>query len=429
MSSGYNKSDFFIADGFGEQTTGMLGFVDYNKINKLSEFRTPHSLGNFYSTFTEFLGFLPNSDEWKVMALASLGNPKKYYNKIRNLIKVRDINFELDLSYFEFYMFYTNNYYSLKFIEEFGEPVDKSNDLSSYHYDLVASLQKVVEDVVFEILNNLQNKTKNKNITLSGGFFMNSVLNGKILKNTNYQNIYIGGSPDDSGISLGSALYGYVYEQRSKIKRPSIIENYFGCEYTDNDITKELNKRKIKFIKSNNIEKYVAKKLKEQNIVAWFQGKSEFGQRALGNRSILADPTIENVKENVNSSIKYREGFRPFAPSVLEDKVSIYFNINKDEQSYFMEKVFMFKKKYHDKLPGVVHYDGTGRLQSVSKKVNLKYYNLIEEFEKISGYPILLNTSFNINGMPLVETPSDAIDCFFKSGIDYLILNNFIVKK
>ena len=429
LSSGFETSDFFIADGFGENTTGLIGSVNYSRIDSLSNLRTPHSLGGFYSTFTEFLGFRPNSDEWKVMALASLGNPKTYYNKVKKLIKVYDLKFELDLSYFEHYMFFTPNYFSPKFIEKFGSPVRNLKELTQYHYDLVASVQKVVEDVSIEILNNLQGKTKNKNIVVSGGFFMNSVLNGKIIDRTNYEDIYIGGSPDDSGISIGSALYGLIYDKKYTNQLPNIINNYYGVAYSDSEVINELNKRKIKFKQIENIEKFVAKKLRKKNIVAWFQGKSEFGQRALGNRSILADPTHKDVKDRVNSSIKYREGFRPFAPSVLKDKQSDYFQISQNQNSYFMEKVFLFKKGLTDKLPGVVHFDGTGRLQSVCEKTNPKYYELIKEFEKLSGYPIVLNTSFNINGMPLVETPGDALDCFYKSGIDYLVMNNIIIEK
>jgi carbamoyltransferase len=429
FTSGFENADYFVADGFGENTTGLIGKIDYSNIEVFSNFRTPHSLGSFYSTFTEFLGFHPNGDEWKVMALASLGNPNTLYDKVRSLIKVNDLEFELDLSYFEHYMFFTQNYFSPKFVKEFGNPISKLEQLTQYHYDLVAAVQKVAEDVSIEILNNLYNKTKAKNIVVSGGFFMNSVLNGKILEKTPYEKIHIGGSPDDSGISIGSAFYGLVFDKKQKNILPKLEHNYYGGEFSDSEIISELTKRKIKFTTIDNCEKFVAEKLREKNIVAWFQGRSEFGQRALGNRSILADPTFDDVKDRVNSSIKYREGFRPFAPSVLEEKQSEYFNIVKGQESYFMEKVFMFKDEYKDKLPGVVHFDGTGRIQTVSNKTNPKYHKLISEFEKLSGYPIVLNTSFNINGMPLVESPADAIDCFYKSGIDYLVMNNIVIEK
>lgn len=429
FTSGFESSDFFVADGFGENTTGLIGKINYEGIESFSNFRTPHSLGSFYSTFTQFLGFHPNGDEWKVMALASLGNPETLYDKVKKLVKVTDLEFELDLSYFEHYMFFTENYFSPKFIKEFGNPITKLEELTQYHYDLVAAVQKVAEDISIEILNNLHKKTQSKNIVVSGGFFMNSVLNGKVLDKTPYENIHIGGSPDDSGISIGAVLYGWVFDKNQKAILPKLDHNYFGMFYTDSEIIKELNKRKIKFTIVDDVEKYVAEKLREKNIVAWFQYKSEFGQRALGNRSILADPTFDDVKDRVNSSIKYREGFRPFAPSVLEERENEYFNITKGQNSYFMEKVFMFKDEYKDKLPGVVHFDGTGRLQTVSKNINPKYHRLISEFEKLSGFPIVLNTSFNINGMPLVETPADAIDCFYKSGIDYLVMSNIVIEK
>jgi carbamoyltransferase len=432
LSSGFSTSDFFVADGFGENTTGCVGTVDVKNlsINTFNSFPSPHSLGSFYSTFTQFLGFRPNGDEWKVMALASLGNPDIYYEKVKKLIKVSDTSVELDLSYFEHYLFFTKNYYSDKFIKFFGNPVKTLKGLKQQHYDLVAAVQKVVENVAIEIMTNLHHKTKSKNIVVSGGFFMNSVLNGKILDKTPYENVYIGGSPDDSGISIGSALYGLVFDKKQKLKSSEQLKhNYFGKEYSDKDIEKELVKRKIKYKIVENIEEFVAQKIRDKNIVAWFQGRSEFGQRALGNRSILADPTKEDIKDIVNSSIKYREGFRPFAPSVLEERQDDYFIIPKKQNSYFMEKVFMFKEEHKKNLPGVVHFDGSGRLQTVSKKINPKYHKLIKEFQKISGYGIVLNTSLNVNGMPLVDTPSDAINCFYQSGIDCLVMNNIVVEK
>lgn len=429
LLSGFEDSDFFIADGFGENTSGFVGTASLNSIDILNEFRAPHSLGSFYSTFTEFLGFRPNGDEWKVMALASLGNPDTHYEKVKSLISVDDTGFELDLSYFEHYLFFTKHYYSEKFIEIFGKRISKLEELTQYHYDLVAAVQKFAEDVAIEILNNLHTKTGSQNIVLSGGFFMNSVLNGKVLEKTPYENIYIGGSPDDSGISIGSALYGWVYDKGNKEILDRLNHNYFGKQYSNSDIIKELDKRKIKYEIVEDIEKFAAAKIRTKNIVGWFQGRSEFGQRALGNRSILADPTHSDIKDIVNSSIKYREGFRPFAPSVLKEKQDEYFHIPKGQNSYFMEKVFMFKDEYKDKLPAVVHFDGSGRLQTVSEKINPKYYRLIEEFEKLSGFGIVLNTSLNINGMPLVDSPADAINCFYQSGIDYLIMNNIAIAK
>ena len=430
FNSGFDSADFLIADGYGEHTSGCIGQVTQNDIKKFDSFRAPHSLGSFYSTFTQYLGFRPYSDEWKVMALASLGNPDIYYEKVKNLIKVSDLSFELDLSYFEYYLSFTDNYFSPKFIKLFGEPINDLKSLNEDRYNLVAAVQKVVEEACLELINNLQKKTNSKKIVVSGGFFMNSVLNGKILSNSKYENIYIGGSPDDSGISIGAAQYGFFLDKKNKQKNTIMLKhNYFGKEYSDEDILREINKRKIKSSTINNVEAFVAKKLREKKIVGWFQGKSEFGQRALGNRSILADPTHNDIKDIINKSVKYREQFRPFAPAILKEKQEKYFNITKKQDSYFMEKVFMFKKEYIKKLPGVVHFDGSGRLQTVDKEINPKFYSLIEEFEKLSDHPVIINTSLNINGVPMAETPSDAIDCFFQSGIDFLVMNNIVISK
>lgn len=429
INSGFSSSDFCVMDGFGEHTTGMVGVIDYEKPFPFQSFRSPHSLGSFYSTFTEFLGFHPNGDEWKVMALASLGDPAKHYDKIKKLIVIEDLNLELDLSYFEHYLPFTDNYFSPKFEKTFGPPLKQLKQLTQNHYDLVASVQKVAEETVIKLLKNLHNKTGASKIVLSGGFFMNSVLNGKVLQQTPYENVYIGGSPDDSGISIGSALYGLVYDKGIKEIHPRNLENYYGGEFSTEQIVTELDKRKIKYKIIPEIETFAAAKIRDKKIIGWFQGRSEFGQRALGNRSILADPTCAKIKDMVNSSIKYREGFRPFAPSVIEEKQHDFFINEENQKSFFMEKVLLFKEEFRKSLGAVVHFDGSGRLQTVSSEINPKYHKLICEFEKLSGFPIILNTSFNINGMPLVETPSDAIECFYKSGIDYLIMNNVVVEK
>ena len=429
LLSGFEKSDFFIADGFGESSSGCSGNVDKKNINEISNNRTPHSLGLFYSTFTDFLGFKHNSDEWKVMALSSLGNPKKYYDQIRSMIKINDLTYELDLSFFEVVMFWTNNYFSPKFVQTFGNPCDKIENLGKQEYDLVSALQKVVEEVVIEILCNLHKRTKNENLVVSGGFFMNSLLNGKIISDTPYKKLFIGGSPDDSGISIGSALYGSNYVIKNRVHYNKLNHNYFGKKYYNQEVENELKLRKIPFQKIDKPEEIGAKLIYDQKIIAWFQGCSEFGERALGNRSILADPTNPNIKDLINKSIKYREGFRPFAPAVLSEYVHDMFHIPSSETAFFMEKIFIFKEKWRQKLPGVVHFDGTGRLQTVDKIVNPIFYNLIYKFFELSSCPVVLNTSFNINKMPLVETPGDAIDCFFKSGIDSLIINNYLINK
>ena len=429
FQSGFDDCDFFLSDGFGEVASGVVGSIKSDNINEFAWHRSPHSLGLVYSTFTEYIGFKRNSDEWKVMALSAMGDAEKYYDVIRKMIKVDGIKYEVDLSFFEFYMYYTNQYFSPKLIELFGPPLEKGDEVGPRECELVAAVQKAVEDVTFELLSNLYKKTGNKKLVLGGGFFMNSVLNGKILEKTPYEEVFIGGSPGDSGNCTGSSLYGWKYVLGKPLSMGQAKHNYFGRKYTDEEIKNELNRRKIRFTRVDKPAYEAAKLIQQKKIIGWFQGASEFGERALGNRSILANPTFSDMKDLVNSSVKYREGFRPFAPAVLKEKTCDLFEIGEGQVSYFMEKVFRFKKDWQEKVPSVTHTDGTGRLQTVEKETNPLFHELISEFYKLSTCPVVLNTSFNINGMPLVESPADAINCFYKSGLDVLIISDFMVEK
>jgi carbamoyltransferase len=427
--SGFNQADFLILDGFGEITCGISGVTGGNTIDVFRSYPTPHSLGLFYAAFTDFLGFKPYSDEWKVMALSSLGNSEKYYPFIRSLIKVKGLDYEVDLSYFEYYLFFTPRFFSKKLCDVLGDPLPKGEEPSQRDCDIVAAVQRVVEETVFEMLNTLHGRTGNKNLALSGGFFMNSSLNGKVHEHTPYVNIFLGGSPDDSGISIGSSLYGLNYVLNDRIQPVHLKHNYFGRTYSDDEVLAELKRRKIRYSEVNHLPSTVARLVRSKKIVGFFQGKSEFGQRALGNRSILADPTYADIKDIVNATIKYRESFRPFAPSILKERQGDVFEVDGTQDSYFMEKVFRYRPNWKDKVPAVVHFDGTGRLQTVDKEVSPLFYEVIEEFEKLSGVPLLLNTSLNINGMPLVESPADALDCFYQSGLDALVLHNYLIEK
>ena len=427
--SGCNKADFLILDGFGEITCGISGVMDGDKIEVFRSYPTPHSLGLFYAAFTDFLGFKRHRDEWKVMALSSLGNPEKYYPFIRSLITVKGLEYEVDLRYFEYYLFFTPRFFSRKLCDVLGDPLPKGAEPSQRDCDIVAAVQRVVEETVFEMLNTLHSKTGNKNLALGGGFFMNSVLNGKVHECTPYKNVFLGGSPDDSGISIGSALYGLNYVLNEKTYPTHLTHNYFGRTYSDEEVLVELKRRKIRVSEVDHLPSTVAKLVRSKKIVGVFHGRSEFGQRALGNRSILADPTHADIKDIVNATIKCRESFRPFAPSILKERQSDVFEVDDNQTSYFMERVFRYRTGWKGKAPAVVHFDGTGRLQTVDKEVNPLFYEVIQEFEKLSGVPLVLNTSLNINGMPLVETPGDALDCFYQSGLDALVLHNYLVEK
>ena len=292
-------------------------------------------------------------------------------------------------------------------------------------------MQYSFEKIVFYLLKNLKKRgSKSNNLVLAGGAAMNCVFNGLLNKKKIYKNVYIPAYPDDTGVSIGAA-YLANYKFNKKIKRKIYHEkhNYFGPSYSNNEILTELKKSKLSFINPKGLEKYIAIKISEGKLVGWFQGSMEFSHRALGNRSILADPRNPKMKDILNRAIKFREGFRPFAPSVLEEEASKIFELNEKDRVYFMEKTAIVRANWRKKIPAVTHVDNTARVQTVSKKINPKFYKLIQEFKKITGVPILVNTSFNLNGEPIVCDPNDAIRTFFSCGLDLLVIGNYVVSK
>ena len=304
-----------------------------------------------------------------------------------------------------------------------GNPRKDNEKLNSRHYEIAYALQIHFEKIMIFILNYLYKITQTKNVVLAGGCIMNCKFNGKIIERTSFRNVYIPSAPDDSGISIGSAYLAYYKKKNYRVPNTKkVITNYWGRNYSDSNILETLESYKIKFIKTKNLYEDVSELLSNNNLIGWFQGRSEFGQRALGNRSILADPRRSNIKDIVNKSIKYRENFRPFAPAILDSYLDEYFEISLDEKDfYFMEKTKKFRNSVINKVKGVVHKDGTGRVQTVSKKSNLKFYNLLHSFKKKTGVPLLLNTSFNLNGEPIVDSPEDAIRTFYSCGLDCLV--------
>jgi carbamoyltransferase len=427
--SGFPSADFMVLDGFGELTTGMCGHAAPGNVDAFVQYPTPHSMGSFYSAFTDFMGFQPDGDEWKVMALSALGDSEVYYDRIRPLVRVDGLRFELDLSYFEHYIYFKNGYYSTKLVELLGPPPAPGAAPGKRECDIVAAVQRVAEETLFSLLGALHARTGSEDLVVGGGFFMNSVLNGKLHERTPYRRVFIGGSPDDSGISIGSALYGASNVLKIPVSREAMRHNYFGRPYSNDEILAELTRRKIQHIPLDDAPAAGARLIRDGKILGWFQGGSEFGQRALGNRSILADPTRPEMKDAVNASVKYREGFRPFAPAVLSEHQQEVLDIPGDATACFMEKVFRIRPEWQARVPAVTHFDGTGRPQTVLQRTNPRFHALITEFERMTGIPLVLNTSFNVNGMPLVETPGDAISCFFACGLDALILGDFLVEK
>ena len=428
--SGYKNANILTIDGHGETETCFFGNAKNEKISRLHSIEYPHSIGLFYGTFTDFLGFKPDSDEWKVMALSSFDNKNKFDDLISELYNLTKDGFELDLSYFSFYTFDRRpNFFSKKFVELIGEPRKKDDKLKKIHYQIASAMQRHFEKIVIHLIKVLGSKSTSKNLILGGGAAMNCVFNGKLDNLNLYSNNHISYAPDDSGVSIGAALYAHHKFYKSRFKPNQVKSCYYGPSFEDKEISKTLDQFKIIYKKKDNIEKYAAKKISEGNLIGWFQGKMEFGHRALGNRSIVADPRRKDIKNVINKAVKFRENFRPFAPAILEEYQRDLMIMPKNRNVYFMERAYKFKRKWVDKIPGVVHADKTGRIQTVSKKINPKFYNLIQNFKDITGVPLLLNTSFNLNGEPIVLNPSDAIRTFYSCGLDILILGNYVVKK
>jgi len=390
FTSPFSQSAILTIDGVGEWTTTSFGSGNDTKIKLTNDIRWPHSIGMFYSAFTYFLGFQVNEGEYKLMGLSAYGKPRFYDIIMDNLIDVKDDgSIHLNMKYFAFT--YDNLMTNGKFSELFGIPVRKEDSKAEQiHYDIAASAQLVLEEILLKMTNHVHQKTGETNLCLGGGVALNGVANYRILKEGPFENVYIPPSPGDAGSAIGCAQFAYF----SHMNNSRHIEN-------DND---------------ERIEK---------NVVGWYQGRMEWGPRALGNRSILADPRDAKMKDILNEKIKHRESFRPFAPSILEEYTSEYFEL--DIPSPYMLLVTKVKKP--EVIPAVTHVDGTGRLQTVSKKSNPLYYDLISEFHKITGVPVIVNTSMNVRGEPIVNTPEQAYNMLLKTDMDDLVMGKHLVSR
>ena len=432
-TSPFEDSAILTIDGVGEWSTASFGYAKNNSINLTNDIRWPHSLGLFYSAFTYFLGFKVNEGEYKLMGLSSYGAPKYYDLILDNLIDVKDDgSIHLNMKYFAFThdKVMTNE----KFADLFGI-LPRTNDEKALqiHFDIGASAQKVLEDVILKMTNHIYKKTKMKNLCFGGGVALNGVANYKILKEGPFDNVHIPPSPGDAGSAVGAAQYlYYIYHKNSrtisKDNSELVRENvYVGPSFSNEEIIHFLDSKNISYqvFDRESLLKKTAQLIADGNIVGWYQGKMEWGPRALGNRSILADPRRENMKDILNAKIKHRESFRPFAPSILEEYVSEYFDMK--IPSPYMLMVSPVKKP--EKIPAVTHVDGTGRLQTVSKESNPLYYDLIYEFNKITNVPVIINTSMNVMGEPIVNTPEQAYQMIVKTDMDYIVMGNNLVKK
>jgi carbamoyltransferase len=443
LASAFYPSPFEVSaivsiDAFGDFTSTMRAIGKGNTIEVIDSVSYPHSIGMFYTAFTQLLGFQHVGDEYKVMGLAPYGQPK-YVEQIRDVITTKNNGlFELNTKYFSYVdqgvdmqmkggQPFLGNLFSNYMEEKFGKARDKSTPLSQYHKDMAASIQTVAEEIIFHLLNDLQRKTGLDNVCVAGGCAQNSVANGKIIAKTNFKNLFVPPAGHDAGTSVGSALYLY-HQELDKPRSPFKHQAYTGAKFSDEEIETCLKENKVSYVKlsDDDIFDNVTDCLINGGVAGWFQGRAEFGPRALGNRSIIADPRRNDAKEILNTKIKRRESFRPFAPSILREHVADYFEIV--DSVPFMEKVFPIKPEKQKDIPAVTHVDGTGRLQSVEFEDNPRYYLLIKAFYKKTGVPILLNTSFNENE-PIVNTPKHALDCYLRTKMDMLILENYVVRR
>lgn len=437
LVSPFKKAAILTIDGVGEWTTTSYGVGNGNRIHLIKEIKFPHSIGLLYSSITAYLGFSVNNSEYKVMGLAPYGDMNKdsnqYYQKLKKIIDLKeDGSYRLDMDYFVYH--FRDRMPSKKLCALLGGPIRKSElEITQRHKDIAAALQLITEEVITKIINYVYEKTKLKNLVIAGGVGLNSVYNGKILKNTPFKNFWSQPDPGDGGTSVGVAFY--IYNSILGKKRGYILKNAsLGPEYTKSSIKDFLDKNNIKYYEFKNEEELIKKTAKlifDNNVIGWFQGRMEWGPRALGNRSILSNATNPKMQEILNLKVKHREKFRPFAPVICYEDVKKYFDTDNPIPlpTDFMLLVYPIKEKWKKKIPSVTHVDGSGRLQTIRKEQNKKYYSLIKEFEKLSGIPILINTSFNIRGEPIVCSPSDAYKCMMGTEIDYLILEDFLIKR
>ena len=432
-TSPFEESAILTVDGVGEWSTTSFGYAKDNSIKLTHDIRWPHSLGLFYSAFTYFLGFQVNEGEYKLMGLASYGKPRFYDSILNNLIDVKsDGSIHLDMSYFAFT--YDKVMTNQKFAKLFGiRPRKRDEKAEQIHYDIGASVQKVLEEILLKMVNHVYSKTKMNNLCLGGGVALNGVANYRILKEGPFDNVHIPPSPGDAGSAVGCAQYLYhIYHKNLRVieqdQSKVILENvYVGPSYSNDEIKSFLDSNQISYekLETSELLANTAQLIADGNIVGWYQGKMEWGPRALGCRSILADPRKAEMKDILNEKIKHREAFRPFAPSILEEYVTEYFEI--DRTSPYMLMVAPVKKP--QEIPAVTHVDGTGRLQTVHKNANPLYYDLISEFYKITKIPVIINTSMNVMGEPIVNTPEQAYSMIVKTDMDCIVMGNYLVRK
>jgi carbamoyltransferase len=456
----YADAAVITIDGVGEWTTATIGTATAqwgdtgkNQIELTRELRFPHSLGLLYSAFTAYLGFRVNNGEYKVMGMAPYGQPK-YLDEIYKIVKVDDEGgLVLNMDYFSFHHS-TEHTFNQKFVELFGpvrEPESEFYTLKTHplknhphwdnkivvqnqkYADIAASIQRLTEEIMLKMARYAHKQTGSKNLVMAGGVALNSTANGRIMRETPFENVFIQPAAGDSGGAIGAALY--VYHVVLGYPRKFTMEHaYWGAEYPEREMVTAIKQTGFKYERFDDEGKMLDQAvdaLLQKKVLAWYHGRFEWGPRALGHRSIIADPRREEIKEIVNTKIKFREPFRPFAPVVLAERAGEYFttpNLDKQYPPRYMLMVSEIPQDKWDKIQAVCHY-GTGRLQSIREDWNSSYYKLVKKFDEATGVPVLLNTSYNLRGEPIVTTPQEAINTFTASDIDLLVMGPFLVKK
>lgn len=437
LISPFDEAAILSIDGMGDFTSSMTAAAQGNYWTELDRVYYPHSIGFLYTTITMYLGFPYYGDEYKVMGLAPYGEPE-FADFFRKLIYPKGDTFELNLDYFTHHrkginMVWNDGaptiepFHSPRLIKELGPMRDKSEPMTKRHDNIAKSLQVVTEEIILHMLNRLYDKTRLKNVCMTGGVAMNSVANGKITRSTPFENVYIPAGAADNGTSFGAAFY--VWNKLLAQPRTFVQDHaYWGCESNDSECRHAIESMGLPFEELNESEliDLTTDLMIDGNVVGWFQGRMEFGARALGNRSLIADPRRTDMRDIINLRIKFREKFRPFAPSILEEHVSDWFEIN--EPTPYMEKVFPIRPEKYAVIPAVTHVDGSGRLQTVSKNTNPLYHRLITRFYEKTGVPIILNTSLNENE-PVVRTPAEALSCFLRTDMDAIALGSCLVNR
>jgi carbamoyltransferase len=429
LVSPFDRAAFLTVDGVGEWATTTYGTAQANQISMLKQISFPHSIGLLYSAFTAHLGFSVNNSEYKVMGLSPYGQPE-YYDKVMKMIDVKqDGSYHLDMSYFVYH--YKATMPSKKFLKEFGPVRKPSEPVTHHHENIAASLQKVTEDVLIKMLEHLYRVSGEKNLCFAGGVALNSVANGKILSRTPFKNIFIQPAAGDGGTSIGVAFY--IYNSILNNPRKFVMSHaYWGPGYSTEEIRKYLDDNKIvysEFKDDKDIIKRTAELIKDNHVLGWFQGRMEWGPRALGARSILSNASNPEMKDILNLKVKHRERFRPFAPVVCVEDAPAWFECDMPIPlpTDYMLMVYPIKKEKQKLIPAVTHVDGSGRLQTIRREQNPRYYDVIKEFGKLTKVPILINTSYNIRGEPIVCTPHDAYRCMMGTGIDCLVMDKFLI--